>query len=434
MSQKFTISDLLACEVFDSRGMPTVACRVDLGEGGSGFMQVPSGASTGQFEAFELRDGQSGRFAGKGVRKAIDAIEVLIKPALKDRSFTSLAELDGLLCQLDGTDQKKQLGANALLAVSGAFARACASFCQEPLYRFFSADACQLPVPMMNVINGGRHAQNSIAIQEFMIVPFGFSSFSDALQASFEVTASLDSMLKAGGFSRARGDEGGFAPSMKDPREVLDFLTLAIQQSGLGHDQVAIALDMAASEYCNQDGYFLDKAGDCIYDKQQWVSFIDSLVDAYPIVSIEDPASDDDNESWSQLTKLLGDRVQLVGDDVFVTQKSRLEAGVAGNMANAILIKPNQVGTVTETLETICCAREHGYATVVSHRSGETEDAIISDICVGFSCQQIKAGPLRQSDRVSKYNRLLWIEKELGGQACFSNKVYQQYQRVLSDG
>lgn len=427
----FVIEDIKSAEVLDSRGVPTVACQVTLDGGAVGFMQVPSGASTGQYEAVELRDGDSERYFGKGVRQAVSNIEQTIKPQLVGKRFSSLSDLDKCLCELDSCLQKSLLGANTLLSISGAFAKAAAVASRLPLYRFFSSQACTLPVPLMNVINGGRHADNNLAIQEFMLVPHGFNTFSESVRAGAEVTQHLGEVLASRYASVGRGDEGGFAPDMHDSREALDAILLAIDRSSFGIEQIGIALDIAASEYCNGQGYFLNKSGDQVYGQHQWVQYISSLIDSYPIVSIEDIASDTDFSTWRYATQQLSERVQIVGDDVFVTQQARLQQGIDNGIANAVLLKPNQVGSLTEMISTMDCALRSHYQTIISHRSGETEDALIADIAVGLSCQQIKSGPLRQSDRLSKYNRLLWIERELGSEAKFAASVYNRFSQVL---
>ncbi|MEC8882763.1 MAG: phosphopyruvate hydratase [Pseudomonadota bacterium] len=427
MKGKFVVKELLASEIMDSRGLPTVACQVRLQDGASGFMQVPSGQSTGQYEACELRDLDPDRYFGKGVRKAVSNIENIIAPLVCGRQFESIEVFDSVMLNHDNTSQKTFLGANAILAVSGAFARAAAFSSGLPLYAFFSRDAHVLPVPLMNVINGGKHAHNPLVVQEFMLVPHGFDSFSAAIFASGKITKVLGDILSKQCRHVGRGDEGGYAPDFSDTRSALDAICMAIKQAGFSFDQVSLALDMAASEYCNQSGYFLDKEGQVVLPKEAWLDYLESLVSDYPIVSIEDAADETDFDMWKLMTERLSSRVQLVGDDVFVTQIKRLKLGMSSGVANAILIKPNQVGSVSETIATMDCAYANGYKTVVSHRSGETEDSIISDISVGYSAGQIKAGPLRQSDRVAKYNRLLWIERELGNRAKFAKDIYKCY-------
>lgn len=433
MSAKEMIQSIQAVEVLDSRGVPTVACQVQLAGGEIGCMQVPSGASTGQFEAVELRDGDASWYGGKGVQQAVKHIETIIQPALIGRRFQSVVAFDRALCELDTSVQKSALGANAMLAVSGAFAKALASYQRVSLYRLLSPDASRLPAPMMNVINGGRHATNALAIQEFMIIPNGFSSFKEAVHAGAQVTNVLGKLLKKGYENPGRGDEGGFAPPMATAEEALDVISEAITQAGYDFHQVGIALDLAASEYCFDGGYFLDKVGNNRLNPVQWVDYLEKLVSSYPIVSIEDCASDADKATWKLATRRLTEQVQLVGDDVFVSQPDRLQVGVAAGIANAILLKPNQVGTLSEMITTVEMAKNAGYATVVSHRSGETEDSTIADLAVGLTSGQIKTGPLRQSDRLSKYNRLLWIEKELGSQAQYGFSYQRSSQAKVEE-
>lgn len=431
MTKEFIVTDIMAAEVFDSRGFPTVACQVRLRDGSTGYMQVPSGASTGQYEAMELRDGDQNRYFGKGVRQVIANIETVIAPKIRGHAFASINGFDQMLLSCDPSEQKQTLGANAILAVSGAFARAAATSSHIPLYAFLAPDCTEpiLPVPLMNVINGGKHANNSLCIQEFMLVPHGFDSFADALFASGEITQVLGELLAKRCSYVGRGDEGGYAPDLVDARAALDVICMAIEQSGYGFHEVSLALDMAASEYCSDAGYFLDKQGQLVLPKEAWLDYLTTLVSDYPIVSIEDAADEGDFDMWKALTDRLSTRVQLVGDDIFVTQKKRLQWGIESDIANSILIKPNQVGSLSETIAAIHLAKKHRYKTVVSHRSGETEDSIIADIAVGLSCAQIKAGPLRQSDRTSKYNRLLWIERELSGRARFARDEYRCYAR-----
>lgn len=420
----FTVSKVIATEVLDSRGTPTIACKVILQDGSAGFMQVPSGASTGQYEATELRDADKARYFGKGVLQAIWNIESYINTTIKGQTFSSIDAFDKKICALDATEQKSRLGANALLALSGAFARASAQSCDCPLYAFLAKDAHELPIPFMNVINGGRHADNHLAIQEFMLVPHGFNAFSDAVRAGAEITRHLGEILVDQYGRTGRGDEGGYAPDMYDARQALDAITQAIDQSAYTSDQVGIALDLAASEYRSDRGYFIDKTEKKILDPTKWIEYISKLVNDYPILSLEDVAADNDEQTWKSITKQMNKQVQIVGDDIFVTQEKRLISGIQEGIANAILLKPNQVGTISETIATTSTAQKNGYATIVSHRSGETEDAIIADISVGLGCRQIKTGPLRQSDRLAKYNRLLWIEKELGSSATFPKDYY----------
>jgi len=411
-----------AVEILDSRGYPTLSCRLTLADGAVGIANVPSGASTGSFEACELRDNQP-RYLGKGVQQARDNIEREIGQFLQTRTFSSQDELDQALCTLDGTTDKSRLGANAILAVSVAYARACAAAVRQPLYQALNPEAVLLPVPMMNVINGGRHAPNTLTIQEFMIVPHGLPSFSEAVRAGAEIGHALGDLVDR----NSRGDEGGYAPQMSDPRQALDAVMQAISQAGYTTKEVGLALDMASSEYWHDGAYFVDKEGKEKKWGDDWVRYIADLVDAYPIVSVEDAAQEDDWSMWQNLTEVLGARVQLVGDDIFVTQPDRLAKGASCQAANAILIKPNQVGTLSEVKTTLQLAKKTGYNTVMSHRSGETEDAMIADLAVAYHTGQIKCGPVKQSDRVAKYNRLLWIEKELGRAAQYAGlKQYKQ--------
>lgn len=413
--QSNQVSRCEAVEILDSRGYPTLSCRITLANGGVGIANVPSGASTGSFEACELRDNQS-RYLGKGVQQARDNIEQEIGQFLQTRTFFGQEELDQALCTLDGTTDKSRLGANAILAVSVAYARACADAARQPLYQVLNPEAVLLPVPMMNVINGGRHAPNTLTIQEFMIVPHGLPTFSEAVRAGAEIGHALGHLVD----SNSRGDEGGYAPQMSDPRQALDAVMHAITQAGYTTKEIGLALDMASSEYWHEGAYFVDKEGKEQKRGGDWVRYIADLVDAYPIVSIEDAAQEDDWPMWQHLTEVLGGRVQLVGDDIFVTQPERLAKGASCQAANAILIKPNQVGTLSEVKTTLQLAKNTGYNTVMSHRSGETEDAMIADLAVAYHTGQIKCGPVKQSDRVAKYNRLLWIEKELGRAAQYA--------------
>lgn len=411
-----TIESIEAIEILDSRGYPTISCRVNLKGGASGKANVPSGASTGSYEACELRDQNKQRYAGKGVLQAKKHIRESLAGALCGKVGLSQQQLDQAMCTLDGSSNKSNYGANAILAVSMAYARALASDSQKPFYQWLGNDNVVIPVPLMNVINGGRHAHNQLAIQEFMIVPHGFSTFAAALRAGAEVTHVLGQNFRCG----KRGDEGGFAPDFRDPRQVLDCLVDAIKQAGYTTEQIGLALDMASSEFYTEGKYFVDKAGQDKRTPEKWVDFIHAMCRDYPIVSIEDPAHESDWHCWHEITKAVGDRVQIVGDDLFVTQLERLKQGVATNSANAILIKPNQVGTLSEVQETLQYAKKSGYNAIISHRSGETEDTMIADLAVGLAIGQIKTGPTRQSDRVAKYNRLLWIEHELGHTARFA--------------
>ncbi len=418
------ISALHAVELLDSRGNPTVGCRLVLSDGTIGCSVVPSGASTGVHEAYEWRDNQKERYFGKGVRLAVAAINDFFASELKGKSFTCQQLFDSYLCDLGGDKRKSSYGANVILALSQSFFCACAQRHGLAVFENFSGrnhNDVLLPVPFMNCVNGGAHADNNLSIQEFMLVPHGFDSFSDALRAGSEVHTVLGRLFKQRNISVSRGDEGGFAPDIADTEAVLDLLLLAISEAGYTDKQVGLALDFASSAFYRDQGYEL--AGDSIkkyYTRAQWVAYIESLVMRYPLVSLEDVAAEDDWETWAMLTASVGEKVQLVGDDLFVTQESRLQYGIEQGAANAILIKPNQVGTVSETIATMALAKKNNYQCMVSHRSGESEDVFIADLAVGMGCGQIKAGPARQQDRVAKYNRLLWIESIYAKKACYS--------------
>ena len=414
------IAQVKALEILDSRGNPTLEAEVILECGTRGRACVPSGASTGSREAVELRDGDEERYGGKGVIRAVDNVESEIGETVVGMDVQRQYELDRAMIELDGTANKSRLGANAILAVSLAAAKAAAAERRLPVYRHLGGiDACVLPVPMMNVINGGAHADNNIDVQEFMILPAGFERFSEALRCGAEVFHSLRTVLKAKGLNTSVGDEGGFAPSLPSNEAALECLAEAVEASGyrLGKD-VFLALDVAASELYRDGVYKL--AGEATqYSPVEFVDYLTDLCDRYPVISIEDGCSEDDWEGWAILTDKLGERIQLVGDDIFVTNTSILADGIEREIANAILIKPNQIGTLTETLEAIRMASDAGYASVISHRSGETEDTIIADIAVGTQATQIKTGSLCRSDRVAKYNQLLRIEQALGVQARY---------------
>jgi enolase len=416
------ISTIIGREILDSRGNPTVEVDVALTDGHHGRAAVPSGASTGAHEAHELRDGGS-RYGGKGVKKAVEAVNGEIRAALTGFDATDQCGLDQLLRDLDGTENKRRLGANAILGVSLAAAKAEALSQGLPLYRYIGGpDATLLPVPMMNIINGGAHADNPIDFQEFMIVPVGASSIAEAVRMGAEVFHALRHALKGAGHNTNVGDEGGFAPNLASTREALDFVMRAIAAAGYkpGED-VYLALDVAATELFGEDRYFL-KGEKRTFTSDQLTAYYAELVGAYPIFSIEDGMSEDDWEGWSVLTKTLGDRCQLVGDDLFVTNVARLKRGIDQDIANAILVKVNQIGTLSETLDAVRMAQEAGYAAVMSHRSGETEDATIADLAVATNCGQIKTGSLARSDRVAKYNQLIRIEEELGGKARYAGR------------
>jgi len=416
-----TIIDIAAREILDSRGNPTVEADVTLASGQMGRAAVPSGASTGEHEARELRDGDAGRYLGKGVRKAVQNIEETIAPALTGMIATGQVEVDRTMIELDGTPNKEKLGANAILAVSMATARAAASETGLPLYRYLGGPLSRtLPVPMMNILNGGAHATNTVDFQEFMIVPVGVESFAEALRVGAEVFHSLKKVLVKRKLATGVGDEGGFAPDLKDDEQALQVIIEAIEAAKYAPGkEVALALDVAASELYAGGSYTFKKSGAGTRDAAGMIDLYAKWLDEYPIVSIEDGLAEDDWEGWAQLTKTLGDRVQLVGDDLFVTNTDRLARGIENGVANAILIKVNQIGTLTETLEAIDMARAAGYLSVISHRSGETEDTFIADLSVATGAGQIKTGSASRTDRVAKYNQLLRIEEELGDAAEF---------------
>ncbi len=408
-------------EILDSRGNPTVEVDVTLECGALGRAAVPSGASTGAHEAVERRDNDPARYHGKGVLKAVDAVRTELAEAVCGMDTTKQTEIDDVMCQLDGTDNKSRLGANAILGVSLATARAAALASGQPLFRFLGGDSARvLPTPMMNVVNGGEHADNSVDIQEFMIMPVGAKSFNEAVRTGAEVFHALKSELARAGHNTNVGDEGGFAPDLASSAAALEFIIRAVEAAGYRPgDDVALALDCAATEYFDGENYVL-KGEDRTLSPQEHVEFLEALVSNYPIISIEDGMSEDDWEGWKALTDSLGDRCQLVGDDVFVTNSSRLARGISEECGNAILIKVNQIGTLTETLNTMEQARGAGYNSVMSHRSGETEDTTISDLAVATNCGQIKAGSLSRTDRLAKYNQLIRIEELLGDQARYA--------------
>jgi len=416
------IATVVSREILDSRGNPTVEVDVVLTNGAFGRAAVPSGASTGVHEAHELRDGDK-RYGGKGVRKAVAAVNGEIRQSLTGLDAGDQRGIDERLCQLDGTPNKERLGANAILGVSLATAKAAARDKKEPLYRYLGgAGATLLPVPMMNILNGGVHADNPIDFQEFMIAPVGAPSFSEALRMGAEVFHALKSALKAAGHNTNVGDEGGFAPNLASTREALDFVMAAIKAAGYepGKD-VFLALDPAATEFYAKGNYELRGEGRTL-KPEEMVATYSELVSNYPIYSIEDGMSEDDWDGWRALTAALGSRCQLVGDDIFVTNVARLRTGIEKGIANAILVKVNQIGTLSETLAAVHMAQNAGYAAVMSHRSGETEDATIADLAVATNCGQIKTGSLARSDRVAKYNQLLRIEEELGKAARYAGR------------
>ena len=417
------IEALFPREILDSRGNPTVECEVLLEDGTGARAAVPSGASTGVREALELRD-KGDRYGGKGVLTAVSNIIEKIEPEVVGMPVVDQEAIDAKMLASDATENKSELGANAILAVSMACARAAASCYEMPLYRYLGGvHAVTLPVPMMNVINGGAHANNNLDIQEFMIVPYGAPNFREALRYGAETFHALKKIINGMGMSTAVGDEGGFAPNVASHEEAIELILKAIETAGLkpGVD-VGIALDCAASEFYNDGKYTLSSTGES-FDTDAWIAVLKSWVDKYPIVSIEDGMAENDWDGWKKLTDLLGDRVQLVGDDVFVTNPSILAEGIEKGVANSILIKLNQIGTLSETLAAIELAKSNGYTCVVSHRSGETEDSFIADLAVAVNAGQIKTGSISRSDRIAKYNQLLRIEEELGGSARYLGKA-----------
>lgn len=416
------ISSIHAREILDSRGRPTVEAEVFLDCGASGLAQVPSGASTGSFEAHELRDGDRHRYGGKGVLKAVKNVLEVIEPNLLGLNALNQELVDQTMIDLDESANKVNLGANAILAVSLATAKAGANALEIPLYRYLGGPLSNLlPVPLMNVINGGAHADNNVDFQEFMIVPVGAKSFREALRWGAEVFAALSSVLHDKGMLTGVGDEGGFAPNLSSNQEALELLMQAIQKAGYKPGtQVALALDVAASEFYKDGQYTYDGSA---HVPGEFIQYLSGLVGQYPIVSIEDGLHEDDWHSWQHLTSQLGDRVQLVGDDLFVTNAIRLQKGIQEGAGNAILIKLNQIGSLTETLQTIDMATRNRYRSIISHRSGETEDTTIADLAVATRAGQIKTGSLCRSERVAKYNRLLRIEDELGSQAIYAGTV-----------
>lgn len=423
-----TILNIHAREILDSRGTPTVEAEVFLDSNISAAAAVPSGASTGSNEALELRDGDKDRYFGKGVLKAVANVNEIIAPALIGTNVFNQATIDEIMIELDGTDNKSRLGANATLAVSLAVAKAAAASMHIPLYHYLGApDSNVLPIPMMNIINGGAHSDSPIAFQEFMIRPIGALNFADGLRIGAEVFHSLKKLLASKGLNIAVGDEGGFAPRLKDKEEALDLIMTAIEKAGyVPGDDVTLALDCAASEFYRDGIYDYtifegDKAKKLSWDEQ--IDYLAELVKRYPIDSIEDGMAENDWEGWKMLTYRLGDDIQLVGDDLFVTNVQFLQKGIDEKCANAILIKPNQIGTLSETLEAISLAQRNGYSAIMSHRSGETEDTTIADLAVATNCGQIKTGSLSRSERTAKYNRLLKIEAELQGNSTYGLPV-----------
>ena len=420
-----TIAKITGIEILDSRGNPTVEADVILTDGSMGRAAVPSGASTGEHEAVELRDGDAARYLGKGTRKAVEHINHEIAAALAGKDAAQQARLDRIMTELDGTANKGRLGANAILAVSMAAARAAAAAHRTPLYRYLGGvSACLLPVPLMNILNGGAHADNSVDVQEFMIAPYGARQFSEALRMGVEVFHTLKKVLKKKGYSTAVGDEGGFAPNLKSNDEALELVLEAITLAGYRPgEQVGIALDPASSEFFIEGKYVFKKSDNSKRTSDEMVKFWANWVRQYPaILSIEDGMAEDDWAGWKALTEALGGKIQLVGDDLFVTNTVRLERGIREGIANSILIKVNQIGTLTETLEAMQMAAGAGYTSVVSHRSGETEDPFIADLVVATGAGQIKTGSASRTDRIAKYNQLLRIEHQLGDSARFAGR------------
>ena len=419
-----SIIDIVAREILDSRGNPTVECDVYLESGTMARAAVPSGASTGIREAIELRDGDKKRYGGKGVLKAVENVNGEIADAILGSEASDQAFIDRTMIELDGTENKGRLGANAILAVSMAVARAAAEESGLPLFRYFGGmGAVQMPVPMMNVINGGAHANNNLDLQEFMIIPVGAPSFKEALRYGAETFHTLKKIINSRGMSTAVGDEGGFAPKCESHEEAIELILEAVKQAGFepGKD-IMIGLDCASSEFFDNGKYVMKKSGGKAMTAEEWAGVLEGWVNKYPIISIEDGMAEGDWEGWKMLTEKLGDRVQLVGDDLFVTNHKILKEGIEKGVANSILIKVNQIGTLTETFEAIEMAKRAGYTAVVSHRSGETEDSTIADIAVGLNAGQIKTGSMSRSDRMAKYNQLLRIEERLGDCAVYPGK------------
>lgn len=429
MKDYLEIESVRALEVLDSRGNPTVQVEVVTEGGFSGIAMVPSGASTGSFEAVELRDGDKERYLGKGVLKAVKNVNEVISKEIEGMNVYEQAKIDATMIKLDGTENKGKLGANAMLGVSLAVAKAAAASLGMSLYNYIGGvNAKELPVPMMNIMNGGKHADSSLSVQEFMIMPVGAKTFSECMRMGVEVYHNLKKVLKSKGYSTGVGDEGGFAPNLGSEEEAVELIIEAIKQAGYkpGED-VCLALDVAATEMFDEakkigkDGYYFWKT-DEFKTKDQMIDFIVELAEKYPIISIEDGLAEEDWESWKKLTERIGNKIQLVGDDLFVTNMKRLQKGIDNNTANSILIKLNQIGTLTETLDAIELAKRNGYTAVVSHRSGETEDTTLADVAVATNAGQIKTGAPCRTDRVAKYNRLLNIEAELGDVAVFRGR------------
>jgi enolase len=427
---KTTITEIRAREILDSRGNPTVSTHVYLNSGAVGKAAVPSGASTGKHEALELRDGDPSRYLGKGVLKAVANVKEIIAPQIIGLDALEQEQIDKRLIQLDGTPSKKKLGANAILSVSMAAAQAASQAVGLPLYNYLGKkETFRLPVPQINILNGGSHADNNVDLQEFMIVPAGGPSFSEAIRMSAEVFHHLKKILQKKGYSTAVGDEGGFAPNLKSNEEALELILESIHQAGYrpGKD-IWLALDAAASEFYSDKKYFFKKSDGSKRSAEEMIDFYQSLVQKYPIISIEDGFAEDDWEGWSLMTEVLGQKIQIVGDDIFVTNLERFKEGVKKKIGNSILIKLNQIGTLSETIETVRYAQEKEYSTVISHRSGETEDTFIADLSVAVDSGQIKTGSLSRSERVAKYNRLMEIEEELKNRGSYAgSQVFARY-------
>jgi len=423
-----SIEHIFAREVLDSRGNPTIEVEVYLSGGAAGSVIVPSGASTGEHEAVELRDGDKKRYNGKGVLTAVKNVNEIIFPEIVGLDALDQIYIDKLMCQIDDTGNKGKLGANAILGVSLAVAKAAANAMEIPLFQYIGGvNSKVLPVPMMNVLNGGKHADNNIDIQEFMIVPVGADSIREAVRYGAETFQALKSILSEKGYATSVGDEGGFAPNLKSNREALEIIVSAIEKAGYKPDEeIALALDPAASEFLQNDGYHLDAEGK-ILNAVEMVDFYEKIVDEFPVISIEDGLGEDDWDGWKILNQRLGKRIQIMGDDIFVTNTKRLKRGIDEGIANSILIKLNQIGTLTETLDTIEMAKRAGYTSVISHRSGESEDVTIAHVAVAVNSGQIKTGSLSRTDRIAKYNELMRIEEELGeigiypGRSAFSS-------------
>ena len=422
------IKNIYAREILDSRGNPTVECDVELYDGSFGRAAVPSGASTGIHEALELRDGDKGRYLGRGVKKASNNINELIKTNVINKEFKDYRSFDETLLAIDGTENKSKIGANATLAASLAFAKSLANHSSKDFFSYIGeTQEFLLPVPMMNIINGGSHADNDVDIQEFMIAPVGAPTFSEALRYGCEIFHSLKSILKSKNLNTNVGDEGGFAPNVKSSAEVIEIILSAIEKTGLKiSDDILLSLDVASTEFYNNNKYQLKGEGKSL-SSEEMVQYLENLSKNYPIYSIEDGMSEDDWEGWVELTKRIGSKIQLVGDDLFVTNIKRLKTGIEKKAGNAILVKLNQIGTLSETIDSINLGKKHNYSSIISHRSGETEDTTIADLSVAVSAGQIKTGSLSRTDRTAKYNQLLRIEEKLGLNAKFAGKSILKY-------